>query len=132
MARISTRISERGRRKGRPLILDGTCSMFLRLRRRYLDLLGSIYIYNEHRGYTAIDRVIEVAKARDPHDHASLARSSSIASTGLIIAGFCCSSFRSCSYVAVCRAVPIGLMPERRANGRLPGRKRDGHAELPR
>ena len=22
--------------------------------RRYLDLLGSIYIYNEHRGYTAI------------------------------------------------------------------------------
>ena len=28
------------------------------LRRRYLDLLGSIYIYNEHRGYTAIDRVL--------------------------------------------------------------------------
>ncbi len=24
-------------------------------RDRYLDLLGSIYIYNEHRGYTAID-----------------------------------------------------------------------------
>lgn len=23
-------------------------------RRRYLDVLGSIYIYNEHRGYTAI------------------------------------------------------------------------------
>lgn len=32
--------------------------------RRFLDLLGSIYIYNEHRGYTAIDRVIEVARAR--------------------------------------------------------------------
>jgi len=26
--------------------------------RRYLDVLGSIYIYNEHRGYTAIDRVL--------------------------------------------------------------------------
>jgi hypothetical protein len=23
------------------------------IRNRYLDLLGSIYIYNEHRGYTA-------------------------------------------------------------------------------
>lgn len=29
-----------------------------RFRRRYLDLLGSIYIYNEHCGYTAIDRVL--------------------------------------------------------------------------
>ncbi len=38
------------------------------VRRRYLDLLGSIYIYNEHRGYTAIDRVIEVAKRRAPQD----------------------------------------------------------------
>ena len=27
--------------------------------RRYLDLLGSIYIYNEHRGYTALDRVLQ-------------------------------------------------------------------------
>jgi len=38
------------------------------LRRRYLDLLGSIYIYNEHRGYTAIDRVLEAVRARDPDD----------------------------------------------------------------
>jgi rubrerythrin len=37
-------------------------------RRRYLDLLGSIYIYNEHRGYTAIDRVLEAVKARWPGD----------------------------------------------------------------
>lgn len=37
-------------------------------RRRYLDLLGSIYIYNEHRGYTAIDRVLEAVKARWPND----------------------------------------------------------------
>ena len=27
-------------------------------RDRYLDLLGSIYLYNEHRGYTSIDRVL--------------------------------------------------------------------------
>ena len=30
-------------------------------KRRYLDLLGSIYIYNEHRGYTAIDRLLAAA-----------------------------------------------------------------------
>jgi len=34
--------------------------------RRYLDLLGSIYIYNEHRGYTALDRVLKAVKARHP------------------------------------------------------------------
>jgi hypothetical protein len=38
--------------------------------RRYLDLLGSIYIYNEHRGYTALDRVLEAVRARSPDDHA--------------------------------------------------------------
>lgn len=37
-------------------------------RRRYLDLLGSIYIYNEHRGYTAIDRVMEAVRRRAPQD----------------------------------------------------------------
>ncbi|MHA7818062.1 MAG: ferritin-like domain-containing protein [Erythrobacter sp.] len=35
-------------------------------RRRYLDLLGSIYIYNEHRGYTALDRVLEAVRAKHP------------------------------------------------------------------
>ena len=40
-------------------------------RRRYLDLLGSIYIYNEHRGYTSIDRVLEAVRAREP-DNAEL------------------------------------------------------------
>jgi hypothetical protein len=35
---------------------------------RYLDLLGSIYIYNEHRGYTAIARVLEAVRARSPED----------------------------------------------------------------
>ena len=42
-------------------------------RRRYLDLLGSIYIYNEHRGYTAIDRVLEAVRARSPDDRAFIA-----------------------------------------------------------
>ena len=42
-------------------------------RRRYLDLLGSIYIYNEHRGYTAIDRVLEAVLARAPDDQALIA-----------------------------------------------------------
>jgi hypothetical protein len=42
-------------------------------RRRYLDLLGSIYIYNEHRGYTALDRVLEATRARYPDDRAFIA-----------------------------------------------------------
>lgn len=42
-------------------------------RRRYLDLLGSIYIYNEHRGYTSIDRVLEAVRARSPDDIALIA-----------------------------------------------------------
>lgn len=43
-------------------------------RNRYLDLLGSIYLYNEHRGYTAIDRVLEAVRARWPDDAAFIAR----------------------------------------------------------
>ena len=42
--------------------------MFAKLQRRYLDLLGSIYIYNEHRGYTAIDRVLMAVRSRTPDD----------------------------------------------------------------
>lgn len=42
-------------------------------RRRYLDLLGSIYLYNEHRGYTAIDRVSEAVRLRVPEDRAFIA-----------------------------------------------------------
>lgn len=42
-------------------------------RRRYLDLLGSIYIYNEHRGYTAIERVLDAVRARAPDDLALIA-----------------------------------------------------------
>lgn len=33
---------------------------------RYIDLLGSIYIYNEHRGYTALDRVLEAVRIKHP------------------------------------------------------------------
>lgn len=48
--------------------------MLLRFfRRRYLDVLGSIYIYNEHRGYTAIDRVLDAVRARSPDDTALIA-----------------------------------------------------------
>lgn len=39
-------------------------------RERYLDVLASIYIYNEHRGYTSLDRVLEAVRARCPDDHA--------------------------------------------------------------
>lgn len=35
---------------------------------------GSIYIYNEHRGYTAIDCVLEAVQARWPDDEALIAK----------------------------------------------------------
>src|SRR4051794_25918245 len=38
-------------------------------RRRYTDVLASIYLYNEHRGYTAIERVLEAVRMRWPEDH---------------------------------------------------------------
>ncbi|MEI9928196.1 MAG: ferritin-like domain-containing protein [Sphingomonas sp.] len=44
--------------------------MLSAFRRRYLDLLASIYIYNEHRGYTSIERVLQAVRARAPDDHA--------------------------------------------------------------
>jgi hypothetical protein len=47
--------------------------MISALRRRYLDLVASIYIYNEHRGYTSIDRVLTAVRARAPDDHALIA-----------------------------------------------------------
>ena len=42
-------------------------------RRRFLDVLASIYIYNEHRGYTSLDRVLEAVRARCPGDAAFIA-----------------------------------------------------------
>lgn len=37
-------------------------------RARFIDVLASIYIYNEHRGYTSLDRVLEAVRARCPND----------------------------------------------------------------
>jgi hypothetical protein len=45
-----------------------------RLRRRYLDVLASIYIYNEHRGYRSLDRVLEAVRARCPDDAVFIAQ----------------------------------------------------------
>ncbi len=39
------------------------------LRERYLDTLASIYIYNEHRGYTSLDRVLDAVRSCCPEDH---------------------------------------------------------------
>ncbi|MEA3065529.1 MAG: hypothetical protein QOJ27_1981 [Sphingomonadales bacterium] len=41
--------------------------------RRYLDILASVYIYNEHRGYTSIDRVLEAVRSRHPGARAFIA-----------------------------------------------------------
>lgn len=45
-----------------------------RFRRRYLDLLGSIYLYNEHRGFTALDRVLAAVRARWSDDRMLIAQ----------------------------------------------------------
>jgi hypothetical protein len=41
--------------------------------RRYLDILASVYIYNEHRGYTSIDRVLDAVRSRHPEASAFIA-----------------------------------------------------------
>ncbi len=43
-------------------------------RKRYLDVLASIYIYNEHRGYTAIDDLLHAVRSRWPDDHDFIAK----------------------------------------------------------
>ena len=42
-------------------------------RDRYLDVLASVYLYNEHRGYTALDRVLDAVRVVCPHDAAFIA-----------------------------------------------------------
>jgi len=37
-------------------------------RERYLDVLASIYLYNEFRGYTSLDRVLEAVRLRCPDE----------------------------------------------------------------
>jgi hypothetical protein len=43
-------------------------------RDRYLDVLASVYLYNEHRGYTALDRVIEAVRQVCPDDPGFIAQ----------------------------------------------------------
>lgn len=43
---------------------------FTAYRHRFLDVLASIYIYNEHRGYTSLDRVLEAVRQCCPGDSA--------------------------------------------------------------
>ena len=38
------------------------------LRARYRDILASVYLYNEHRGYTALDRVLAAVRRVCPDD----------------------------------------------------------------
>jgi len=40
--------------------------LIARAHRRYLDILGSVYIYNEHRGYRSIDRVLSAVRWKYP------------------------------------------------------------------
>ena len=42
--------------------------MLEKTQRRFLDILASIYIYNEHRGYSSIDRVLEAVTRRYPNE----------------------------------------------------------------
>ena len=43
------------------------------LRERYLDVLASVYLYNEHRGYTSLDRVIAAVRRCCPDEPEFLA-----------------------------------------------------------
>ncbi|MCL6683152.1 ferritin-like domain-containing protein [Sphingomonas alba] len=47
--------------------------MFAWYHRRWIDLVTAIYIYNEHRGYTALDRVLAAVRKRSPGDTAFIA-----------------------------------------------------------
>lgn len=47
--------------------------MFAWYHRRWIDLVTAIYIYNEHRGYTALDRVLAAVKARSPDEKTFIA-----------------------------------------------------------
>ena len=42
--------------------------VFTGFRQRYMDVLASIYLYNEFRGYTSLDRVLEAVRLRCPDD----------------------------------------------------------------
>ena len=42
-------------------------------RDRYPDLLASVYLYNEHRGYTSLGRVLAAVRQRCPDNRAFIA-----------------------------------------------------------
>lgn len=44
----------------------GRRGLAARAHRRYLDILASVYIYNEHRGYSSIDRVLDAVRHKYP------------------------------------------------------------------
>ena len=43
--------------------------MFSWFGRRWVDVVTAIYVYNEHRGYTALDKVLEAVRRHFPDDH---------------------------------------------------------------
>jgi hypothetical protein len=47
--------------------------MMSRFHRRWLDIVTAIYIYNEHRGYTALDKVLYAVRKHFPDDHRLIA-----------------------------------------------------------
>lgn len=53
---------------------QGSPGIVAALRERYLDVVASIYIYNEHRGYTSLDRVLEAARHHCPDDPGFIAQ----------------------------------------------------------
>lgn len=53
---------------------QGSPGIVAALRERYLDVVASIYIYNEHRGYTSLDRVLEAARRHCPDDPGFIAQ----------------------------------------------------------
>jgi hypothetical protein len=49
-------------------LLAPRAPLLQRFRSRYLDVLASVYIYNEYRGYTSLDRVLTAVRALCPDD----------------------------------------------------------------
>ncbi len=47
--------------------------MFARLKHRYRDLVASVYLYNEYRGYSSLDRILNALRAIAPDDLAFIA-----------------------------------------------------------
>lgn len=48
--------------------------MWGHIRARYLELICSVYVYNEHRGYSGLDRILAAIRTKYPEDPAFIAR----------------------------------------------------------